>query len=112
MLASTGVTVHSLHPGVIGTELLRDWSDSKTLQLFAPLILWLIKTPFYGAQTTLYCCLEEKLSNQSGLYYSDCDVKSVSNKQALSIEDQDKLWDLSSELTKYIPEIPLFFGTE
>ena len=55
-----------------------------------------IKTPFYGAQTTLYCALEPSLENESGNYYSDCKKKSPSRK-ALNEDDQKRLWDISEE---------------
>ena len=56
-----------------------------------------VKTPFHGAQTTLYCALEPSLENESGHYYSDCRKKRPS-RQALIEEDQKKLWDLSEEM--------------
>ena len=39
---------------------------------------WCIKTPFHGAQTTLYCCLDDKIEHESGNYYSDCAQKPAS----------------------------------
>ena len=56
-----------------------------------------IKTPFHGAQTTLYCALETSLENESGHYYSDC-RKQRPSRNALNEEDQKKLWDLSEEI--------------
>ncbi len=35
-----------------------------------------------GAQTTLYCCLEPKIANDSGRYYSDCKEKICSTQGA------------------------------
>ena len=67
----TGVTVYSLHPGVIRTELGRHLWPTIALWkrlLFNPLML-LIKSPWEGAQTTIYCAVDESLQNTSGLYY-------------------------------------------
>jgi len=98
-LDNTGITVYSLHPGVIGTDLMRHLESSNCLvRCGMPILRWIIKTPFHGAQTSLYCCLEEKLSAVSGLYYSDCAQKAVTNRFATSKEDQERLWTLSAEL--------------
>ena len=57
----------------------------------------LIKTPFHGAQTTLYCSLEPSLENESGNYYSDCKRKTPS-RDARNEDDQKRLWDISEEV--------------
>ena len=97
-LENTGITVYTLHPGVIGTDLMRHLESNCLVRCTMPLLKWVIKTPFHGAQTSLYCSLEEKLSAVSGLYYSDCAQKTVTNRFATSKEDQEKLWNLSAEL--------------
>ena len=56
-----------------------------------------IKTPFHGAQTTLYCALEPSLENESGKYYSDCRQKTPS-RNARNEQDQKRFWDLSEEI--------------
>jgi retinol dehydrogenase-12 len=61
------------------------------------LIEFVIKTPFYGAQTTLYCALDEAIECESGMYYSDCAQKTPSAR-ALSKEDQKKLWEISESM--------------
>ena len=33
-----------------------------------------INSPFYGAQTSLYCTLDDKIECKIGKYYSDCAV--------------------------------------
>ncbi|KAM7014688.1 retinol dehydrogenase 13-like [Tautogolabrus adspersus] len=98
-LQGTGVTVYSLHPGVIRTELGR--------HLFPTLALWkriicmpflmMIKSPLEGAQTTIYCAVEESLANDSGLYYSDCAPKTAA-PQGLDDAASKKLWDLSASM--------------
>ncbi len=56
---------------------------------------FLAKTPQQGCQTTLYCCLEESIANDSGKFYSDC--KEVRGR-ATSEADQKRLWDLSEKM--------------
>lgn len=53
-----------------------------------------MKTPEQGAQTTIYCAVDENAAKESGLYYSDCAVK-VPSKNAQNAEDAKKLWDVS-----------------
>ncbi|XP_070686194.1 retinol dehydrogenase 13-like [Pempheris klunzingeri] len=98
-LQGTGVTTYSLHPGVIRTELGRHLWPALPLWkkvVYTPL-MFLIKSPTEGAQTTIYCAVEESLQNESGLYYSDCAPKTVA-PQALDDEAAKKLWGLSSTM--------------
>lgn len=98
-LQGTDVRVYSLHPGVIRTELGR--------HLFPTLALWkriivmpflmLIKSPWEGAQTTIYCAVDESLANVSGLYYSDCAPKTAA-PQAQDDVAAKKLWELSASM--------------
>ncbi|XP_041651960.1 retinol dehydrogenase 11-like [Cheilinus undulatus] len=98
-LQGTGVTAYSLHPGVIRTELGRHFWPSVPLwrrALYKP-IMFLVKSPTQGAQTTIYCAVEESLQNQSGLYYSDCAPKTAA-PQGRDDEAAKKLWDLSASM--------------
>lgn len=96
-LKGTGVIAVSLHPGVVNTELPRHFSEiffPGAQWLYTNLGWWLMKTPKQGAQTTLYCALEDSV--ESGLYYDDCAVASTS---AIS-KDQNlakELWEKSLE---------------
>ena len=71
-ITGTGVNVYALHPGVIDTELGRHVEKSHPWLAiwFLPLVKLFIKTPVQGAQTTLYCSLDEKCANETGLYYA------------------------------------------
>jgi len=97
----SGVTAYSLHPGVIATELGRNIGDSFgalgacIMSCSRPFI----KTVESGAQTSLYCCLDESLAEESGKYYSDCREKQPA-VQATSDEDAKRLWQISEKLTK------------
>ena len=65
-------------------------------RLFVSILKYVLKTPFHGAQTTLYCALDESIKNDSGKYYSDC-AKKKPSKDARNEEYQNRLWELSEE---------------
>ncbi|XP_076615215.1 retinol dehydrogenase 13-like [Chaetodon auriga] len=98
-LRGTGVNVYSLHPGVIRTELPRHMLASFALwkRVIANLLFFLFKNPWEGAQTTIYCAVDESVANSSGLFYSDCAPK-MPAPQALDDAAAKKLWDLSASM--------------
>ncbi len=69
--SGTGVTTYALHPGVIQTELGRHFFPALSLwkRLLSMPFFFFLKTPWQGAQTTIYCAVDESLQNTSGLYY-------------------------------------------
>lgn len=94
----SGVNAYALHPGVINTELGRHLKDT-----FGPVAIMFrcfmpfIKTPESGANTTIYCAVEESIADHNGRYYSDCREKQPA-PQAENIEDAKKLWEISEQL--------------
>ena len=60
-----------------------------------------LKTPESGAQTSIFCAVDEAAAGQSGLYYSDCRVVAPvpARPAALTDEECSKLWDISEKLT-------------
>lgn len=98
-LKGTGVTTYSLHPGVIRTELGRHLLPSLPLwqRLMILPLFFLVKTPWQGSQTTIYCAVDESLQNTSGLYYSDCAPKEAA-PQGRDDAAARRLWDLSTSM--------------
>eukprot|EP00818_Percolomonas_sp_WS_P009809 CAMPEP_0117445002 /NCGR_PEP_ID=MMETSP0759-20121206/5554_1 /TAXON_ID=63605 /ORGANISM="Percolomonas cosmopolitus, Strain WS" /LENGTH=335 /DNA_ID=CAMNT_0005237131 /DNA_START=62 /DNA_END=1069 /DNA_ORIENTATION=+ len=91
----SNISVVSLHPGVVKTNLMRHHSSMFTLALVP--FMWIVfKTAKSGAQTTLHCALADGIT--PGAYYSDCRVK-PSIKTSHEIDFQEKLWDLSKQWT-------------
>lgn len=89
--------MYSLHPGVINTELGRHLDDvyfTGVRWIFRNLCRWFIKTPEEGAQTTIYCAVDEKCAQESGLYYANCAVATPS-ENAQNPEDARRLWEES-----------------
>ncbi|XP_068248495.1 retinol dehydrogenase 13-like isoform X3 [Palaemon carinicauda] len=99
-LQGTGVTTYSLHPGVVQTELGRHIHESVN-----DFIHWafhffgqfFFKTVERGAQTTIYCAVDESLANQTGKYYSDCAEKKPHPRGECD-DDAHRLWDTSLRL--------------
>ncbi|XP_026564309.1 retinol dehydrogenase 11 [Pseudonaja textilis] len=93
-LQGTGVTVNALHPGSVLSELTR---HSFSLKVFANIFAIFLKTPWQGAQTSIYCAVTEELETVSGKYFSDCKPANISS-QGLNDETAKKLWNVSCEL--------------
>jgi len=107
-LKDTGVTVYSLHPGVVDTELSRHLDKSVfpgARWMFQNLGGFFMKTPEQGAQTTLYCALEESLASETGLYYDDCQ-EAKTTPMGRDDELAKKLWDVSLDMVKFTPPPP------
>ncbi|XP_011159399.1 retinol dehydrogenase 12 isoform X1 [Solenopsis invicta] len=97
-----GINVYSLHPGIVRTELAR--SSNSIIRLFYAWIVPLfLKNAVQGAQTTIYCSVDEKAANETGLYYSNCSVATPSRK-ANNPEYREKLWNVSCRLLQLEPE--------
>ncbi|XKL62298.1 hypothetical protein PGB90_002131 [Kerria lacca] len=100
-LQGTGVTAYSVHPGVINTELGRYIEETHPwiawmLKVLGPYVL---KTPVQGAQTTLYCSLDGKCANETGLYYAEC-APIAPLARARSANRAKELWEESVKLVK------------
>ena len=103
LLNGTGVTVNSLHPGAIDTELSRhhDFLERNPIgvYLIRPFISFMAKTPFQGALTNIFLALEPSLENVTGKYFSDCAQKTPA-RQATSVADAKRLWDVTESWVK------------
>ncbi|XP_049573653.1 retinol dehydrogenase 13 [Syngnathus scovelli] len=97
-MKGTGVNTYCLNPGVVRTELGRHLSPTSMWKnlLLLPYLMT-IKTPQEGAQTSIFCAVDESLANESGLYYSDCAPKTPA-PAALDDIVAKKLWTLSSSM--------------
>ena len=78
-LSGTSVTVNCLHPGIIYTELGRHLNTPWWMKIILlPVALLIMKTPWQGAQTNIYCAVAEELEGVSGCYFADCKEKEPS----------------------------------
>jgi len=94
---SSEVKVFSLHPGVIKTEIARDYEEKWYFRMILPIYSLFQKTPLEGAQTSLYCALEDFEKLEAGGYYVDCKLEKEA-AHAKNEEDMKRLWDISEKL--------------
>lgn len=96
-LQNTNITVNSLHPGAVGTNI---GIDRKTgfgktvLKLLRPFF----RTPLQGASSAIYLASSPEAAAVSGDYYIDCRIAKTSAK-ANDPELAAKLWDWSAQQT-------------
>lgn len=89
----SSLSVFSVHPGIVKTEL------SRTIyEVYGPLRYYLMKllAPFLktaksGAQTSIHCAIEDLDKLESGGYYADC-AKADKAPQAENDSDGRTLW--------------------
>ena len=93
-LAPRGVVALSVHPGVVRTALFRDVPllGAHMELLLAPLTHSLFKSPWEGAQTSLFALLEPSLGEHAGAYLADCAVKINANPLAKDDALAQRLW--------------------
>ena len=99
------ICVYSLHPGMVNTNIFRytKLHFGNIGALIAVIFSRVFgKSPKEGAQTSIFCCVDESLQNPktSGSYYVDC--KKVELKLWLIDERrQEVLWNISKKLVKF-----------
>ncbi|KAM6912418.1 retinol dehydrogenase 12 isoform 1-T1 [Xenentodon cancila] len=93
-LKGTDVTVNSVHPGTVNSDLTR---HSTLMTILFTVFSMFLKTSREGAQTSIYCAVAEELQSISGKHFSDCTPAFVA-PQGRSQETARRLWDVSCEL--------------
>ncbi|XP_060727596.1 retinol dehydrogenase 12 isoform X1 [Tachysurus vachellii] len=93
-LTGLNVTVNSVHPGTVRSDLVR---HSTLMSLLFALFSVFLKTPREGAQTSVYCAVAEELHSITGKHFSDCAPASVA-PQGRCDETARRLWDVSCDL--------------
>ncbi|XP_047044545.1 short-chain dehydrogenase TIC 32 B, chloroplastic-like [Lolium rigidum] len=91
------ITVNSVHPGLIMTNLMRhSLAMMKAIRVLTYMI-W--KTAPQGAATTCYVGLDPQLKGVTGKYFADCNEEKTS-KLAKSDALAKQLWEFSEELIR------------
>ena len=66
--------------------------------MVVPIVLLFLKTPWQGAQTTIYCAVAEELNIVSGKYFADCRETKLVTAAATDDEAAEKLWTISTKM--------------
>src|SRR5580704_6030474 len=91
-LQGKGVTVNALHPGVVATELTRDYPQA----IAAIWNLFLI-SPERGARCSLHVATSPDLADTTGAYFAKSRAKPAS-RDARDEEQQERLWGLTEAI--------------
>ncbi|KAM9774670.1 retinol dehydrogenase 12 [Syngnathus typhle] len=94
-LEGTGVSVFSLHPGVVQSDLWRH--QHQCIQVAVKIFSVFTKTTVEGAQTTIYCAVQPGLESQSGAYFSDC-APARCSRNGSNDDLAQKLWESSCNM--------------
>ncbi len=98
VLNNWNVRTASLHPGVIPTELAKDYKLVRVITW--PFFWFFTKDALMGSQTTLHLCYAEDKDFENGEYYSDCKVKALS-PQALDVNHRNAYISLARDLINH-----------
>jgi NAD(P)-dependent dehydrogenase (short-subunit alcohol dehydrogenase family) len=92
-LEGSRASAFAVHPGVVATQLGRDYPGwlMKMAQIF-------MVTPEKGARCSLYLATEPGLAAKNGAYFEAFREKKAA-PEALSEENQERLWHLSEDVT-------------
>ncbi|MDC0677543.1 SDR family oxidoreductase [Sorangium atrum] len=91
-LEGTGVTVNAVHPGVVRTDLMRDYP-----KLLVKLFNLFLLTPERGAECSLHVATAPELAGVTGEYFEKSRIKPAA-AEALDEAAQERLWALTEAL--------------
>lgn len=91
---NTTATTVCLHPGLVSTEIFNNFPWWARIISAIPLFLF-SKTPYQGAQTSLYCALAPQV--KGGWFYRDCKAEKITLHEMME-ENAKKLWEVSEKL--------------
>lgn len=95
-LQKTNVTVNSIHPGIVETEISRSFSDLGMWKVFFQLskMIGVTKNPYEGAKTLINAAINPEFKETRDAYYIDMRIKEA-NSLARNKEKQEALWKYS-----------------
>ncbi|XP_060084644.1 retinol dehydrogenase 14-like [Ylistrum balloti] len=100
-LQNSNVTVSSLHPGVVQTEVTRNFSDMGPWALLFSIgkLIGASKTPYEGAETTINAAVNPALQDVRDVYYSDC-KPNTPHSRTRNKQNQETLWTYTQNCLK------------
>ena len=104
-LKNSGVTANSFHPGVVRTNLFKDFPFKGAIEAIGGVFM---VSPEQGAETLVYLATSPDVENLSGRYFVKKKVRRP-KKEATDPNNAEILWNKSLEYVKrYLPEpLPL-----
>ncbi|KAL1449631.1 hypothetical protein WDU94_002117 [Cyamophila willieti] len=102
LLAGTGVTANSVHPGVVATNVFHKLKTSSPMvyTLITVAINTFFKTAEQGAQTQIWAACDPDLENVSGKYFQDCHESRCYSSDIKNMTLAELVWNKSVELVK------------
>ena len=91
-LEGSGITVNTLHPGVVATEI---WRQIAIVRLLSG---WFMLSPEKGARTTVYLAASPEVEGVTGKYFEKCS-SAKTTRLSRDEELQERLWTASVALT-------------
>lgn len=82
----------------LGTHILSGLGCCGATSMLCCWIPW-IKSPSHAIQTTVFCASDPALAEQSGLYYSNCNVH-LTSELGSNMDDAYKLWEMSERMVR------------
>ncbi|KAJ1955349.1 Retinol dehydrogenase 13 [Linderina pennispora] len=92
-LEGTNVTVNSIHPGYVATNIFRDMSFVTKIQNA------LFINPTQGALTSIYAALSPEAAILTGKFLVRCQ-ENMDHPSTMRISEQDEVWEFTEELIK------------
>jgi NAD(P)-dependent dehydrogenase (short-subunit alcohol dehydrogenase family) len=98
-LRAERITVNCLHPGAVSTSL--GSNNPGPLSRILPLLLKpFFRSPEQGAETSIYLCCSDEVSEVTGEYFANC-KRAKARSWALDDEAAERLWRYSEECTGF-----------
>ena len=93
-----GITVNSLHPGVVDTGLMSGW-ENRPMKLVFKVVQKFFISPAEGARTSIFLASDASVAGVTGTYFAKCKPH-PHNPVADDIAFQDLLWEESMAFLK------------
>nr|CAB3237758.1 dehydrogenase/reductase SDR family member 13-like [Phallusia mammillata] len=98
------ITTYAVHPGGIKSELGMDEDPGWVLYILKQIMTLFLREPIYGAQTTLYCALDDNVTQLSGNYFGETTMQDLKDFAKDDVVGQ-KIWQETVKVTKdYLPK--------
>ncbi|XP_062500935.1 retinol dehydrogenase 12-like [Corticium candelabrum] len=100
-IAGCGVTISSLHPGAVDTEISRNFQDSTFWKTVTNVVksVGVLRSPEKGAATTINAAVNPEFKDMEALYFENCKVTQPV-RSARDEATQERLWEYSFNLIR------------